>query len=122
MEPDVKTTEISIASIDSMSQTLMELAGPGPFCEKIRLQMEEINSTFTDIVKRIRSHNELLSSTVQQAQQIIDNIHREEVWIDEMLMNNLQRDVSVKMTTELSQLETDFKVSLFLYRCFILWP
>jgi len=112
------TMEKSIASIGIMSQTLMKLAGSGPFHEKTRLQMDEMNSTFTDIIKRIRSHNELLSSTVQQAQQIIDNIRYHEVWINEMMEKNLQRDVVVTTTAELTELETDFKVSLFLLCCF----
>jgi hypothetical protein len=73
--------ETSLNGVVRMSQTLMELVGTGPFHEKLRLQAEELNISFADIVKRIRSHSALLCSTVEQMHKLLESIHQLDMWI-----------------------------------------
>ena len=107
--------ETTLASVNSTSLTLMELVEAGPFKEKIRLQTDETNSLFKDIVKRIHAHNEQLVSTIQQAQHIVENIRRLDLWIDDVTAIHLEGGVAADSKDELVQLEENLKVSLFLF-------
>jgi hypothetical protein len=107
--------ESSLGGVVRMSQTLMESVGTGPLHEKLRLQTEELNTLFADIVKRIRSHSALLCDTVEQLHKLLENIHQLDVWIDQVTAENLQADVAASTTEELSKLEANLKVNHYFF-------
>lgn len=109
----------SLSGVKNSSQTLKELAGSGPFQEKLRFEIEELDSSFSDITKRIQAHNALLSDMVQQTQKLLDDIRQLESWVDDIAEKSLKKDIAVATKEELSQYETDFKVRIRLFiQCF----
>ena len=102
--------EGSLSALRDTYRDLSNEAGSGPFSEKLRLEVDELQTSFSDVKCRLQSQNSLLSETLQQTEQLEHDISDLNSWISSFNEEKLQKNLSVKTSDQLSDLETEYAV------------
>jgi len=107
----VKSMMDNVASIQRMSEALMDAAGSGKFRDKISIELTQLTLAFDDVTKRSRTHNENLLSAQHRVEIVLGDIRQMDSGIDELTTRLSRLDVNTAEPNSVSRLQSEFKVS-----------
>ena len=109
VQDDIKTMQPSVDAIVKRCETLRTDAD-ATFGARLNSEVEEMRGRWKRVIDLSGQHNVRLKDSVATTQNLIDDLHAMETWIDAVVRNDLAHEYTVHSKQELIDLKDKFQV------------